>query len=69
MTTAVVEQTPAKADSPVEPSIADVLYATEPAPSADTSDVKEDKPAQTQDTDPAQAEKADATTRGHGRPL
>ena len=61
MTTAVVEQTPAKAGSPVEPSIADVLYATEPSQSADTSDVKEDKPAQTQDTDSAPAEKADAT--------
>lgn len=67
MTTPVVKQTPAKASSPVEPSIADVLYATEPAPSADTSDVKEDKPAQTQDTDSAPADKADATPPADGK--
>lgn len=61
MTTAVVEQTPAKTDSPVEPSLADMLYATEPATSADTSAVSKTEPTQKQDTDPAPAEKADAT--------
>ncbi len=57
----VVEQTPAKAGSPVEPSIADVLYATEPAHAADTSVVSTTEPAQKQDTDLAPANKADAT--------
>lgn len=61
MSTVVVEQTPAKTDSPVEPSLADMLYATEPAKSADTSAVSKTEPAQKQDTDPAPAAKVDAT--------
>lgn len=61
MSTVVVEQTPAETDSPVEPSLADMLYATEPAKSADTSAVSKTEPAQKQDTDPAPAAKADAT--------
>lgn len=62
MTTAVAEQTPAKAGAPAEQpkSFSDVLYATEPAQTADTSDVTKTEPEQKQDTDAASA-KADAT--------
>lgn len=66
MTTAVAEQTPATKDSPVELSVADVLYATEPDV-ADTSDVKKDEPAQKQDTESASA-KTDATPPADAKP-
>lgn len=67
MTTAAVEKAPASKDAPVEPSISDVLYATEsvevdtPEPTVDST------PAQTQDTDSAPAAKADVTPPADGK--